>query len=395
MAPGRGAAIAAAGLAAAGLAAAAALLARRRARRDLDSDPPLVLTNALGVEVHVLRVGAAIQRLIVPLPGGERRDVVLGHNRPSTYATVEGTPYFGAVVGRVANRIAGGRFTLDGAAHALATNNGPNALHGGPDGFHRRVFAAGPVTATPDGGSAVTLTYTSADGEEGYPGALAVSVTYALAGGSAELTVTMAATTDRPTLVNLAQHSYFNLAGHASGDVLRHRLRLSGDHYTPLGDHQIPTGAIAPVAGTPFDFTAFHALGERIDQVPGGYDHNFVLFGLGPNARFIVKDHAAASTPRLAATLVEPESGLTLEVLTTAPGVQLYAGGFLGAGPTPDAKDGAAYVRFAGVCLETQNFPDAMNQPAFPSSVLRPGEAYRHVVVYRLSTAPPPEAAAA
>eukprot|EP00882_Tetradesmus_deserticola_P027102 GHRQ01029959.1.p1 GENE.GHRQ01029959.1~~GHRQ01029959.1.p1 ORF type:complete len:344 (+),score=115.79 GHRQ01029959.1:725-1756(+) len=301
--------------------------------------------------------------------------------------TIPGTPYFRAIVGRCANRIAKGRFSIAGQQYTLKANNGPNALHGGPDGFHRRVWQASPVEQTADG-SAVALSYTSVDGEEGYPGTLQASVRYELLSHSAELRVTISATTDKPTPVNIVGHSYFNLAGHGSGNILGHIVKLAADHYTPVDDTNIPTGAILPVASTPFDFTTPHPVGERIAQLPNGYDHNLVLFGMGPQARFITRNQAVSSTPRLAATVTEPSSGLTLQVLTTAPGLQFYTGGYLGGGNTPDAKDGAHYPRFAGLCLETQNFPDAINQPTFPSVVLQPGGTYKHQIVYRL-TAPP------
>lgn len=322
--------------------------------------------------------------------GKESRDVVLGFNKPSTYALLSNPPYFGAVVGRVANRIAGGRFKLEGRDYSLVQNNGPNALHGGPSGFHTRVFK---VTSRDfsDKGSAVTLTYSSSDGEEGYPGTLDVVVCYELLAHSPELHITFTATTDKPTPINLAQHSYFNLHGHSSGrDIRDHEVKLAADHYTPVDDVQIPTGEILPVTGTPFDFNSqAHTIGERLDQVPGGqgYDHNYVLFGMGPQAKYITRNHAAASTPRLAATVREPSSGLTLEVLTTTPGMQFYTGGFLG-GKLPDVKEGAHYTRFGGLCLEAQSLPDSINQPAFPSVVLNPGETYKQQLVYRFTLPP-------
>lgn len=383
--------------AAAAAAVAAVLSAAARKRRSGNSGKPsakqldkletVILKNRDGVEVHITPVGASIQRFILPLGQGERRDVVLGFNKASTYALLAGTPYFGAVVGRVANRIAGGRFKLEGKEYMLAQNNGPNALHGGPGGFHTRVFKvlARDFTAK---GSSVTLQYTSPDGEEGYPGTLVLTVTYELLAHSPELNMTFAATTDQATPVNIAQHSYFNLHGHSSGkDITDHSVRLAADHYTPVNDVQIPTGEILPVAGTVFDFsTEAHTVGERLQQVPGGegYDLNYVLFGMGPQAKFITKHQAAASTPRLAATVTEPGSGLALEVLTTTPGMQFYTGGFLG-DAFADAKDGAVYPRFGGLCLEAQSFPDSINQPAFPSVVLQPGETYRQQLVYRFT----------
>ncbi|KAF6257191.1 aldose-1-epimerase [Scenedesmus sp. NREL 46B-D3] len=343
----------------------------------------IVLRNRDGVEVHITPVGASIQRLIVPVQG-KQLDVVLGFNKASTYATIPGTPYFGAIVGRCANRIARARFSIAGQQYTLKANNGSNALHGGPDGFHRRIWQASAVEQTADS-SAVVLSYTSVDGEEGYPGTLETSVRYELLSHIAELRITISATTDKPTPVNIVGHSYFNLAGHSSGTILGHEVKLAADHYTPVDDTNVPTGAILPVAGTPLDFTAPRTVGQRIASLPNGYDHNLVLFGMGPQARFITRNQAVASTPRLAATVTEPSNGLKLEVLTTAPGLQFYTGGYLGGGDTPDAKDGADYPRFAGLCIETQNFPDAINQPTFPSVVLQPGETYKHQIVYRLT----------
>uniref|UniRef100_A0A383V4H7 Aldose 1-epimerase n=1 Tax=Tetradesmus obliquus TaxID=3088 RepID=A0A383V4H7_TETOB len=351
-----------------------------------DALETIALSNRDGVEVHITPVGASIQRFVVPVQG-QKLDVVLGFNKASTYATIPGTPYFGAIVGRCANRIAKARFSVNGQEYTLEANNGPNALHGGPDGFHRRVWRASAVQQTAEG-SAVELSYTSVDGEEGYPGTLQASVRYELLSHSAELRISISATTDKPTPVNIAGHSYFNLAGHSSGTILGHVVKLAADHYTPVDDTNIPTGEILPVAGTPFDFTTPHTVGERIDQLPNGYDHNLVLFGMGPQARFITRNQAVSSTPRLAATVTEPSTGLELQVLTTAPGMQFYTGGFLGGGDTPDAKDGAQYPRFAGLCIETQNFPDAINQPTFPSVLLQPGETYRHQIVYRLNVPP-------
>eukprot|EP00878_Enallax_costatus_P003704 GHUV01003920.1.p1 GENE.GHUV01003920.1~~GHUV01003920.1.p1 ORF type:complete len:385 (+),score=76.80 GHUV01003920.1:295-1449(+) len=380
-----GKALAASAAAAAVLGAAAAVaLIRKHSKRVQHS--PIVLKNSDGVEVHILPIGATIQRLIVPTKD-RNLDIVLGFNKASTYENLVDTPYFGAIVGRCANRIAKGRFKIDGQQYQLATNNGPNALHGGPYGFHRRVFTASAVEESRDG-SAVTLTYTSPNGEEGYPGTLSLTVRYELLAHSAELRTTISATTDKATVVNIAQHSYFNLEGHDSGTILDHSVKIAADHYTPVDENQIPTGEILPVAGAPFDFfTGAHTVGERVDQVPGGngYDHNYVLFGMGPQARFIVRNQAVSSTPRLAATVTAPSSHLKLELLTTAPGMQFYVGGFLGGDDTPDAKDGAKYPKFAGLCLETQSFPDAINQQFFPTTLLQPGETYKHEIIYRIS----------
>ncbi|GFR42234.1 hypothetical protein Agub_g3128 [Astrephomene gubernaculifera] len=359
--------------------------------------PVFKLKNANGMEVHVSVFGAAILKMLVPDKKGHSADVVLGYGTVEEYETANPCTYFGVIVGRVANRIAQARFRLGGTEYRLLANNGENALHGGLKGLHKRLWE-GRLLRGQDF-EAVQLHYTSPEGEEGYPGTLHVSVTYRLARDSNELTTTITATTDEATPVNLAQHSYFNLAGHASGSILSHRLRLHGaDHYTPVSPALIPTGEVAPVAGTPFDFTAAqagggglpaHSIGSRIEQVPGaapgGYDHNYVLFGMGPQARFIVKNGMASDKPKLAATLVDPGSGRAMDLLTTAPGVQFYSGNFLDG--TVVGKGGVRYGKHAGLCLETQGFPDAINQPNFPSIVLQPQDTYRHEIVYRFYNA--------
>lgn len=288
------------------------------------------------LRASVLSYGAILQTLEV-----SGVNVVLGLPTLEDYLTR--SRYFGAVVGRYGNRIAGGRFTLDGVEYRLPVNNGPNSLHGGTDGFDRRVWAVSDVTD-----SSMTLTLTSPDGDQGYPGTLTASVTYTLTGDALRLDYT--AETDAPTVLNLTNHSYFNLAG--GGDVLGHVVRIGAEHYLPVDDDKIPTGELAPVKGTLFDFTVPHAVGARFD---GAYDHCFVLDG--------------------DITVVEPVSGRTMEVTTTEPGVQFYAGGMLDADATP-------YGPFAALCLETQHFPDSPNQPHFPSTVLRPGERYTSTTTY-------------
>ncbi|MFI7451205.1 aldose epimerase family protein [Nonomuraea sp. NPDC049714] len=288
------------------------------------------------LRASVLNYGAILQTLEV-----SGVNVVLGLPTLEDYLTR--SRYFGAVVGRYGNRIAGGRFTLDGVEHRLPVNNGPNSLHGGVDGFDRRVWAVSGLTD-----SSVTLTLTSPDGDQGYPGTLTASVTYTLTGDAIRLDYT--AETDAPTVLNLTNHSYFNLAG--SGDVLGHLVRIGAEHYLPVDDDKIPTGELAPVKGTPFDFTVPHAVGARFD---GAYDHCFVLDG--------------------DITVVEPVSGRTMEVTTTEPGVQFYAGGMLDGDATP-------FGPHAALCLETQHFPDSPNQPGFPSTVLRPGERYTSTTTY-------------
>jgi aldose 1-epimerase len=285
------------------------------------------------------------------------------------------TSYFGSLVGRYANRIAKGKFTLEGKTNTLATNNGPNALHGGPTGFHKRVWAP-KVVSGPDG-DALELTYVSRDGEEGYPGTLTATVVYSLRADGG-LVIGYTATTDTPTVVNLTNHAYFNLAGEGEGTILGHELQLEADAFTPVDATLIPTGEKRPVEGTPFDFRKPVAIGARIDaaddqlKAGGGYDHNFVLRG-------------KAGDLRLAARVVEPKSGRVLEVFTTEPGLQLYTGNFLDG--SVKGKSGKPYLKRGAFCLEAQHFPDSPNQPAFPPVVLRPGQTYRQTTVYRLTVA--------
>ena len=330
-----------------------------------------VLTNANGVEVRAITYGGIITSLRVPDGEGMFDDIVLGYDSLDGY--VDAHPYFGAIVGRYANRIAGATFTLDGRAYALAANNGPNALHGGIKGFDKVVWAAEPFED--DEGVGLVFRYSSPDGEEGYPGTLDATVTYTLTNAN-ELIVDFYAVTDKPTPVNLTQHSYFNLAGDGSGHVLPHELMLNADHFTPVDSTLIPTGEIAPVEGTPFDFTTPTTIGERIDagddqlRIAGGYDHNFVLNG-------------RSGEMRLAAHVAEPSTGRVMVVATTEPGVQLYTGNFLDG--TINGKRGRAYGHRNGFCLETQHFPDSPNQPAFPSTILRPGQEYRSRTSYAFS----------
>ncbi|HEV7932025.1 MAG TPA: aldose epimerase family protein [Actinomadura sp.] len=328
------------------------------------------LDNGRGLRARVLTYGGVVQTLEVPDRHGRPANVVLGCASLDDY--VGKSRYFGAVIGRYGNRIAGGRFRIGGTEYRLPRNNGPHSLHGGERGFDKRVWA---VTAAGDRN--LSLAYVSADGEEGYPGTLHVTVTYTLTDDDA-LRIDYRATTDRPTVVNLTNHSYFNLAGEGSGDVYGHLLTLDAGRYTPVGPGLIPTGELAPVDGTPFDFTRPHPIGERIgDRDPQllmglGYDHNFVLDresqgGLGPAAR-----------------VEEPTSGRVMEVLTTEPGVQFYSGNMLDGSVTGPA--GLPYGRGSALCLETQHFPDSPNQPHFPSVVLRPGEDYTSTTLYRFTT---------
>ncbi len=324
------------------------------------------LTNAKGMKAKVITYGAILTELDVPDKSGKMGDVVLGFDNLKGY--LDGHPYFGATVGRVANRIAKGKFTLDGKEYKVAVNNGPNHLHGGLKGLDKVVWKA-QITQTSDV-AAVKFTYTSPDGEEGYPGKLTIAVTYSLANDNA-LRIDYEAKTDKATPVNLTNHSYFNLAG--SGDILGHELTLMGDSYTPTDDTLIPTGKIASVKGTPLDFTKATPIGKRIGELkgePGGYDHNFVL----PK-----KDGL-----QLAASVYDPKSGRVMDVLTTEPGIQFYTGNFLDG--TLKSKDGKVYKKNHGFCLEAQHFPDSVNHPEFPTMTLKPGETYKQTTVYRFGT---------
>jgi aldose 1-epimerase len=327
------------------------------------------LTNRHGVVAKIMTYGGIITELHVPDRDGKLGDVVLGFDDLKGY--LGGHPYFGALVGRVANRVAKGRFTLDGKDYKLAVNNGPNALHGGLKGFDKVVWKAEPIKT--DHGAALQLTYTSADGEEGYPGTLKATVVYTLTDDNA-LKIDYKATTDKDTPVNLTNHSYFNLAGPASGDILGHQLRIEADSYTPVDDTLIPTGEIKPVKGTPLDFTKLTPIGAHIDQLkgePGGYDHNFVL-----NKR-------REQGPQPAVEVVEPKTGRVMEMLTTEPGVQFYTGNFLDG--SNKGKGGVVYKKHQGFCLEAQHFPDSVNQPKFPSVILKPGQTYTQTTIYKFS----------
>lgn len=322
-----------------------------------------------GLTAEIITYGGILTELCVPDRDGVSADVVLGFDRLDGY--LEEHPYFGATVGRVANRIARGRFVLDGKEYRLPCNNNGHHLHGGVQGFDRRVWTAS-AGMTADG-PAVTLRYTSQDGEEGYPGNVTATVVYTLL--SDALRVEYTATTDAPTLVSLTHHSYFNLAGPGKGDILGHELQLMASRYTPTDGELIPTGEIAAVEGTAFDFRTAKPIGERRTQtglVPAGYDTNFVL------------DRREAGLAH-AATVREPESGRVLDVFTTAPGLQVYSGNFLDGSLT--GKGGHVYQQYAGMCLEPQTFPNAINEPGFPSPVLRPGQTYQHTIEYRFSAA--------
>ena len=324
------------------------------------------MTNSHGVEVRAMTYGGIITSIKVPDRSGAMADVVLGFDTLDGYLT--DPPYFGAIVGRYGNRIAKGQFTLDGRTYKLATNNGPNHLHGGIKGFDKVVWTARSVESAE--GVGVALTRVSPDGEEGYPGNLNTTVTYILTDRN-ELIVRYQATADKATPVNLTQHSYFNLAG--GGDILGHELTLNADRYTPVDATLIPTGELAPVQGTPFDFRRRTAIGARIKQDDpqlkngNGYDHNWVLNRTGTGLQ-------------VAARVVEPKTGRTLEVSTTEPGVQFYSGNFLDG--TIKGKGGVVYNLRNGFCLETQHFPDSPNHSNFPTTILRPGDTYSSQTVF-------------
>jgi aldose 1-epimerase len=385
-----------AGLLAGGLAApAGAAAAPEEGRGDPSTsvEPFGVLPDGTAVErwtlrngdttMRVLTYGGVIQTLEVPDADGDVDNVVLGFADLAGYAS-EDDPYFGSLIGRYGNRIAEGRFTLDGATYQLPINDDPNTLHGGPGGFSERVWTATDVSD--DGSAALQLTLVSEDGDQGFPGTLTTTVTYRLDAGS-RLTVHYQATTDAPTVVNLTQHTYWNLAGEGSGDVYDHELRLNASGFTPVDETLIPTGEIAPVEGTPFDFREPTPIGERIrvaDQqllYGQGYDHNWVLDRADDGAR---EGSDSEDALEEAAVLHDPASGRTLTISTTEPGIQFYSGNFLDG--TLVGTGGGVYRQGDGLALETQHFPDSPNQPDFPSTVLRPGEVYDSTTVFELSS---------
>jgi len=329
------------------------------------------LRNASGAEAKITNYGGIVVSLKMPDRTGKFADVTLGYDTLEQY--IKSSPYFGCIVGRVANRIAKGRFELNGKRYKLAVNNAPNTLHGGLKGFDKAVWTATP-SVTPSGPS-LRLEYVSADGEEGYPGTLTVTAEYTLTNKN-ELVLDLSATTDKTTVVNLTHHAYFNLAGAGKGSILDHKAIINAKQFTPADKTSIPTGELAPVAGTPFDFTRLTAIGARIDQTDrqlqfgNGYDHNFVI------------DKPKGQLGAMA-DVYEPTSGRILTVLSTAPGVQFYTGNFLD--DSFIGKGGKVYARRHGFCLEPQHFPDAPNKPRFPSIVLKPGETYRHTIVFRFA----------
>ena len=369
--------VAVAGAAALAASGAQAAEARREAFGALADGTPVeavVLTNAAGVSARIISLGAILQSLVTPDRNGQGDEITLGYDTAAEYLAKPN--YFGASIGRYANRIKGGKFTLDGREHVLPANDGPNHLHGGPAGFDKQVWRITAVRSGPE--ASVTLAYSSPDGEAGYPGALEATVTYSLNERN-ELKIAYGATTDRPTVVNLTNHAFFNLAGErAAADILDQRLTLHAERYTPVDETLIPTGELRPVAGSPFDFRQPAAIGARIRdggdaqmRLGRGYDHNFVIDG-------------QAGELRPAARLEDAASGRRMDLLVTAPGLQVYSGNFLDG--TTVGRGGRVYRQSDGLCLEPQVYPDSPNQPAFPTARLDPGQTYANVMVLRFST---------
>jgi len=339
---------------------------------DFDSIQLYTLKNKAGMEVKLTNYGAIITSIKTVDRDGNMADITCGYNDVSGYMNAVDKPYFGAVVGRYGNRIAKGKFTLDGEEYELATNNNENHLHGGKIGFDKVVWDVEVINK-----NTIRFTYLAKDGEEGYPGNLQIAVTYTLTDEN-ELKIAYHATTDKATPVNLTNHTYFNLKGEGEGNILGHELMLNAKGFTPVDKGLIPTGKIAPVAGTPFDFTSAKPIGRDIGQKDqqleygGGYDHNFVLDKGGKEAQMT-----------LAATAYEPTTGRLMEVFTQEPGIQFYCGNFLDG--RLKGKSGKIYVYRGGFCLETQHYPDSPNQPQFPSTILRPGDTYETQTMYRFS----------
>lgn len=320
------------------------------------------LTNENGIVVKITNYGGIITQIWIPDRAGKSGDIVLGYNSLQGY--LHNNPYFGAIVGRYANRISGGEFTLDGTTYRLAKNNGNNHLHGGVKGFDKVVWDAKEMEDSSSVG--VELTYTSIDGEEGYPGNLRVKVVYTLSDNN-ELETVISAVTDKACPVNLCNHTYFNLTK-ADTNILGHILSIVAARLTDVNSELIPTGTMPPIAGTPMDFNKPHEIGSRIDQVEGGYDHNYIL-------------DKKSGDLALAATLLDPKSGREVKIFTTQPGIQFYSGNFLDGSIT--GKEGKVYGKHYGLCLETQHFPDSPNHSGFPNTILKPGEEYHEITVYQ------------
>jgi aldose 1-epimerase len=325
------------------------------------------LSNANGVQVSILTYGGTLAQFLAPDSQGNLGDILLGFDSVDGFLGAH--PFFGVLVGRYGNRIAGARFSLEGQEYTLAQNNGPNHLHGGPGGFHQVVWKA----SVDEANNALHLSHHSPDGEEGYPGDLDLSVVYSLSEAN-ELKIAYSATTDKTTVLNLTNHAYFNLAG--SGSILEHQAQLFASRFIPIDETLIPVGELRAVKGTPMDFTSPSAIGAQIAaddeqiKIAGGYDHCWVIDG-------------QAGELRIAARVTDPASGRVLETWTTQPGVQFYTSNFLDG--SISGKGGQSYGKHAGFCLETQHFPDSPNQPTFPSTVLRPGETYSETTIYRVS----------
>jgi aldose 1-epimerase len=328
------------------------------------------LRNGQGMEAKIATYGGIVTHLTAPDRKGQYSDIVLGYDKVDDY--IKGSPYFGALIGRYGNRIAKGQFTLNGTKYQLAVNNGPNSLHGGNVGFDKVVWKVAKSEVVSQGPQ-LTLTYVSKDGEEGYPGNLQVTALYTLTEDNA-LRVDYTATTDKDTVVNLTQHSYFNLRG--EGDILGHQVQINADRFTPVDSTLIPTGELKPVTGTPFDFRKSTAIGARIEgseeqlKFGKGYDHNWVV-------------NKTAGALAIVATVYEPQTGRVLEVSSTEPGLQFYSGNFLDGSNV--GKGGRVYKFRTGFCMEPQHFPDSPNQPGFPSTVLKPGQTYKNTIVYKFS----------
>lgn len=360
-----------------GLTLSQVALGEKPTEEDFDSVRLITLKNDNGMTVKVTNYGAIITSIIVPDRDGKMADVALGYNELKSYTNAVDKPYFGAIVGRYGNRIAKGEFTIDGETFTLATNNGPNHLHGGVVGFDKVIWDAKIVSG--EGYTGVEMKYHAKDGEEGYPGNLNVTVTYRLYEEN-RLEVEYMATTDKATPVNLTQHTYFNLKGEGNGDILGHEMMLNAKAFTPVDDTLIPTGELRPVAGTPFDFQQPKAIGKEIEtenqqlEYGMGYDHNWVIDRAGQAAGDMV----------LAARVHEPTSGRVMEIHTQEPGIQFYCGNFLDG--RLQGKSGKTYVHRGGFCLETQHYPDSPNQPTFPSSILKPGDTYHTKTTFTFST---------
>ncbi len=340
---------------------------------DFDQIQLYTLVNSSGMKVKITNYGAIVTSIVVPDRQGTPGDIALGYHRLEDYMNAVDRPYFGAIVGRYGNRIARGKFAIDGQEYSLATNNGANHLHGGILGFDKVVWDAKPLPSA----NAIELSYRSKDKEEGYPGNLLARVTYTLTPDNA-LKVDYHATTDKATPINLTQHTYFNLKGEGEGTILDHELMLNASHYTPVDEGLIPTGQIAPVAGTPFDFTQSKPIGRDLQQ-----NHEQLRIGLGYDHNFVLDRPTNSVELQLAAKVYEPTSGRMMEIHTTEPGIQFYCGNFLDGRLV--GKSGKPYLHRGGFCLETQHFPDSPNQAAFPSTILRPGQAYRTTTVFQFS----------